>query len=143
MDAAGVVNLGTADWAAETADESMAEGTTEDPDEVGTAVSAVAGELLPVPVAAPVPAEPVPPDPDPAVLVGTSCCRVCWICVTSLSSLNCANWPTNCVGSMGLSGSWFCSCAISSCMNMLFNPCELGRALLLVGVVPLVGVSWG
>src|SRR5579859_3354256 len=100
-----------------------------------TAFRAVAGTLEPL---APDPL----PGPAPVVVGDTSCCRVWSICVTSLSSLNCASWPTNCVGSMGLRGSWFCSCATSSCRNMLFNCCEPGRPLLLLELVP-VGVSWG
>jgi len=53
--------------------------------------------------------------------------------VTSLSSLNCANWPTNCEGSTGLVGSWFCSCATSNCRNMLFKLCPVGKPVV-VGV---------
>jgi len=38
-----------------------------------------------------------------------------WLIVISCSSeLNCASSPTNCVLSVGLSGSWFLSCATSS-----------------------------
>src|SRR5271157_6099152 len=38
-------------------------------------------------------------------LACTPCCSSSLICVTWLSSLNCANWPTNCVGSIGEVGS--------------------------------------
>src|SRR5579862_7890731 len=96
---------------------------------LGAGVCLVAG-LPPVPL----------PEPDPPVDEGTICCKVCSICVTSLSSLNCASWPTNCVGSMGLSGSWFCSCATSNCRNILFNCCEPGRPLLLLLLELVPGV---
>src|ERR1700680_2802361 len=59
--------------------------------------------------------------------------------VTSLGSLNCANCPTNCEGSTGLVGSWCCSCATSSCKNMLFKLCPLGNPFVGVVVVPPVG----
>src|SRR5262249_62428436 len=80
---------------------------------------------------------------EPAAAAGKAFCRVCSICVTSLSSLNCASCPTNCVGSMGLSGSWFCNCATSSCRNMLLRPCEVGSPLLPVEEVEFVPEGGG
>ncbi len=41
------------------------------------------------------------------------------VCMFSIpvTVLNCANCPTKAVGSMGLVGSWFFSCATMSCRN--------------------------
>jgi len=44
------------------------------------------------------------------------------IAMTCSSSLNCANCDTKVVLSVGLSGSWFCSCATRSCKNI----CSVG-----------------
>ena len=42
--------------------------------------------------------------------------------MTCSNSLNCANCETNCVLSVGFSGSWFWSCATRSCRNI----CSVG-----------------
>lgn len=99
-------------WAATAAGESVAEGT----DKAG--VMNDAG--LPPPIAAAVAAatpefgtvdagtdelDGVDPDDVEVDAPGKAPCNNCSICVTSLSSLNCASCPTNVDGSRGLVGS--------------------------------------